>query len=362
MDEDVKTCPGHPGKRLAAILDMVGMTRKEVALRTGVSEKYIEAVIGGMKDISLLFAHRLSSAVGLSMQAWIDLQARYDTFRFEEKARAEIQADELEIALHLVDILPYLKKYRLLGETEGDDNAILSLRNFMGVNDLRVIPDLVRSVLFRARHKGTGEIDPYIFHAWRQMCVRLTEHAQTAPVMDIQKLGDSLPAIKHLMIYEEEEIPLHLEKTFAACGIAFRLVPSFASVPVRGFVRRMADGRGMLCLAAKRERQDAFWRELFREISRIVNGNANFIDFFCKEASGSYIDNFADEILVPANRYERLVKNGDFSLGIIRRFAESQIVAEHIVLARLLRDGLIEETDEVRERLPEYGWEDIQEA
>lgn len=359
MSDDTTAVPGHPGARLAAILELVGMTRKELSLRTGVSEKYIAMVIGGLKDVSFAFARRLEYAVGLSMQQWIDMQARYDEYRSAQKARAGIHPDEPEISLHLVEVMPQLKRYRLLDEPKSDDDAILALRKFMGVGDLRVIPDITRAALFRARHKGTGDIDPYVFHAWRQMCVRLTEHARTAPVMDIQKLGDSLPAIKHLMIYEEEEIPLHLEKTFAACGIAFRLVPPFEGVPVRGFVRRMADGRGMLCLTARRERQDVFWRELFREISRIVNGNANFIDFSYRETAETYIDNFADEILVPAKRYERLVKNGNFSFEIVRRFAESQIVAEHIVLARLLRDGLIEETEEVREHLPEYGWEDI---
>lgn len=359
MSDDMTSVPEHPGKRLEAILELVGMTRKELSLRTGVSEKYIEMVIHGAKDVSLVFAKRLAYAVGLSMQQWIDMQARYDEFRFEQKARAGIHAEELEISLRLIEVIPYLKKYRLLGEPRNDDDAILALRNFMGVSDLRVIPEITHAALYRARHKGTGDVDPYIFHAWRQMCVRLTENARTAPVMDIQKLGDSLPAIKHLMIYEEEEIPLHLEKTFAACGVAFRLVPLFGSVPVRGFVRRMADGRGMLCLTARRERQDVFWRELFREISRIVNGNANFIDFFYKDTAETYIDNFADEILVPAKRYQRLVKNGDFSFDIIRRFAESQIVAEHIVLARLIRDGLIAETKEIKAHLPEYGWENL---
>ncbi len=357
--DDEKSAPQHPGKRLAGILELVGMTRKELSLRTGVSEKYIETVVSGAKDITFAFARRLEYAVGLSMQQWIDMQARYDEYRFEQKARAGIHPDELEIPLHLVDVVPHLKKYRLLGEPKSDIDAILALRSFMGVSDLRVIPDITHAILYRARHKGTNDIDPYVFHAWRQMCVRLTENAKTAPAMDIQKLGDSLPAIKHLMIYEEEEIPMHLEKTFAACGIAFRLVPSFEGVPVRGFVRRMADGRGMLCLTARRERQDVFWRELFREISRIVNGNSNFIDFFFKETAETYIDNFTDEVLVPEKRYERLVRNGNFSFDIVRRFAESQIVAEHIVLARLIRDGWIEETDEVKKHLPEYGWENI---
>ncbi len=349
----------HPGERLAAILKLVEMPRKELSLRTGVSEKYIEAVIGGAKDISFSFATRLESAVGLSARQWMEMQERYDVNRFEQKARAGIHPDELEIPLRLMDVMPHLKRYKLLGDPADDVDGVLALRKFMGVNDLRVIPDLTGGVIYRARHRGVDGVDPYVFLAWQQMCLRLTAHAKTAPVMDIQKLGDSLPAIKHLMVYGEDEIPWHLEKTFAACGIAFRLVPMVEGAPARGFVRRLPDGRGMLCMTARKERQDAFWLALFREISRVVNGNANFIDFFSEENAESYVGKFADEVLVPAKRYERLVKNGNFSFDIVRRFAESQIVAEHIVLARLMRDGYIEETDEVREHLPEYSWADI---
>ena len=126
MNDDVNSEPRHPGKRLAAILDMVGMTRKELSLRTGVSEKYIEMVIHGAKDISFTFARRLEYAVGLSMQQWIDMQAQYDEYRFEQKALAGIHPDELEIPLHLVDVMPHLKRYRLLHEPKSDDDAILS--------------------------------------------------------------------------------------------------------------------------------------------------------------------------------------------------------------------------------------------
>ncbi|MBR1553323.1 MAG: hypothetical protein IJ631_04855 [Schwartzia sp.] len=354
--DDARTEAVRPGAQLASILERVEMPRKELSLRTGVSEKYIEAVIGGTKEISFFFAARLGDALGLSARYWLDLQAQYEAHRFEQKERDSVQPEELEISLRLLDILAPARKYRLLGAPKDDTDAILSLRKFMGVSDLCTIPVITYTAVYRARHKGCDEIDPYSFLAWQQMCLRLTEHAKTEPAMDIQKLGDSLPAIKHLMAYEEEEIPFHLEKAFAACGIAFRLVPMLDGAPARGYVRRLPDGRGMLCMTARKERQDAFWLALFREISRIVNGNANFIDFFFEESTESYIGNFAEEVLVPAKRYERLVKNGDFSLDIIRRFAESQIVAEHIVLARLLRDGYIEETEEVKAHLPEYRW------
>ena len=350
---------GHPGATLAAMLDLVGMSRKELSLRTGVSEKYIDSVMEGAKDISLPFAKRLESVLGLSARKWLDMQEQYDEACFEQRERAGIHPEELEIPLRLAPIVPLLKKYRLLSEPSGDVDAILAFRRFLGVSDLRKIPEITYTAVYRARHRGSGDIDPYLLLAWQQMCVRLTEKTLTAPVMDIQKLGDSLPAIKHLMLYTEEEVPFLLEKTFAACGIAFRLVPPFEDVPARGFVRRMPDGRGMLCLTALRERQDIFWFSLFREISRIVNGNANFVDFFLTETSEIYIDKFTDDILIPPKGYERFVKNGDFSPDIVCRFAESQSVPEHIVLARLIRDGLLEETDGLRTRLPEYTWAKI---
>ena len=54
----------HPGATLAAMLDLVDMSRKELSLRVGVSEKHIAAVIDGSRDVSLPFAKRdLRSAI-----------------------------------------------------------------------------------------------------------------------------------------------------------------------------------------------------------------------------------------------------------------------------------------------------------
>lgn len=350
----------HPGATLAAMLDLVDMSRKELSLRVGVSEKHIAAVIDGSRDVSLPFAKRLECVFGLPALEWLDMQVRYDEACFERKERAGVHPEEMDIPLRLLTVIPILRKYKLLDDPADDVDAILKLRRFMGVSDLRVIPEITGTAVSRLRHRGCeDDIDPYVLLAWQQMCERLTENALTAPVMDIQKLGDSLPAIKHLMLYKESELPFLLGKAFAACGIAFRLVPPFEGAPVRGFVRKFPNGRGMLCLTARKERQDVFWFALFREISRIVNGNANFVDFSFKNPAETYVDNFTDEVLIPAKAYRRLVENGDFSFDIVRRFAESQIVSTHIVLARLLRDGLIKETEEVKVLLPEYTWENV---
>ena len=349
----------RPGAQLEDILSLVDMTRQELALRTGVSEKHIDAVIAGTREVSLPFAKRLEDALSISAKTWMELQLRYDEFVFEQKERNRFHPDELEISLRLAPILPILKDCKLLGASESDMDAIRELRGFFGVSDLRAVPDIARQAVHRSLLRSIDGLDPFSLLAWRQMCERLSETVPAVSRLNVQKLKDSIPAVKHLMFYPEEGLSFHIGEALAPCGVVFRLVRPFEGAPVRSYARRLGDGRCLLCLPIRREAQSAFWHTLFRAISRILDGSGNFLDFFGKNDADANADDRADELLVPEIRYRRLTKNGDFSFETVRRFAESQIVPEHILLARLLRDGFIEETEETKKHLPEYEWEDL---
>lgn len=349
----------HPGAHLDDILSLVDMTRQELALRTGVSEKHIDAVIAGSRDVSLPFAKRLECALNIPAKKWMELQLRYDEYVFEQKERSRVHPDELEISLRLSPVLPILKNCKLLGNPESDMDAVRELRNFLCVSDLRAVTDVTRQAAYRSWSRNIDGLDPCMLLVWRQMCEGLAEDTPSAAPLNVQKLKDSIPAVKHLMFYQEEGLSFHIGKTLAPCGVVFRLVPPFEGVPVRGYARRLHDGRCLLCLPGRREPQNAFWRTLFRELSRILNGNGNFVDFLGKNDADTFADECADELLIPEIRYRRLTASGDFSFETVRRFAESQIVPEHILLSRLIRDGFIEETEEAKEHLPEYTWEDL---
>ena len=75
----------HPGAELGDMLARMDMTRQELALRAGVSEKHIDAVVAGSLDISLPFAKRLECAIGVSARKWMEMQLRYDESVFEQK-------------------------------------------------------------------------------------------------------------------------------------------------------------------------------------------------------------------------------------------------------------------------------------
>ena len=68
----------HPGETLAEALEERNMTQSELAIRTGMSELYIEQVIKGQQDINPEFASKLEGAFGIESLFWMNLQKNYD--------------------------------------------------------------------------------------------------------------------------------------------------------------------------------------------------------------------------------------------------------------------------------------------
>lgn len=68
----------HPGETLAEVLKDRKMSQKELEIKTGMTEKYISAVINGQENISSSFANKLEYALGIEKEFWINLQANYE--------------------------------------------------------------------------------------------------------------------------------------------------------------------------------------------------------------------------------------------------------------------------------------------
>lgn len=74
----------HPGLELEKRINECGMSRKELALRTGVAEKHISTVINGERGISTGFARKLGY-VFPKAQDWLRLQNEYDQEQLQIK-------------------------------------------------------------------------------------------------------------------------------------------------------------------------------------------------------------------------------------------------------------------------------------
>lgn len=344
----------HPGETLAEAIEDRSMTQRELAVRTGMTEKHISTVINGQKSISAAFARKLEYALGIEASFWMNLQANYDRELLEFEDVNNITEEELGVLKNLKDVVEAWTSFGWVDRDANPAAMVLDLRYIFGISNLLNIPKIAYSAAYRAQYKNNS-VDPYVLFAWQRMCELLTSNINVADEIDIEKLRIKIPEIKHVMFMKANQIQRRLTAIFSECGIAFRIVPNFTGAPVQGFIKRTEDGKMILCMTLRQKFADIFWFTLFHEIAHILNGDTNheFIDFDSVEGCmEDRADTLAGDILLNPKEYKLFLDSEGYKRSIsIERFAESQNVREYIVLGRLMKEKIIP-----WKARPRYDW------
>lgn len=334
----------HPGVKLAEELQKQGMSRKELATRTGVTEKHISTVINGKKGISPSFAKKLEYALNIPAKGWMNLQAHYERLQLEFEEKSQITNEELRLLKPLKDICKHLIHLNLLKDTDNEIEQILELRRFLKVSSLLYIPNISYNAAYRAQLSSNVNVDPYILYTWQMLCERLAQNINVYNPLDLELLQSKFDELKRLM-FVDGDITERLQNIFAECGIAFCVVKHFRGAPVQGFIKRVDGEHLILCLTLRQSRADIFWFTLFHEVCHILNGDMNerFVDFSSiKSDVEAKADAGARAILINNDEYLRFARSRNFTLTAIKRFAASQGIPHHILIGRLQSDELLD--------------------
>ena len=344
----------HPGETLAEVIEDRDMTQRELAVRTGMTEKHISTVIHGQKGISAAFARKLEYALGIETSFWMNLQANYDRELLEFEELNNITEEELSVLKNLKEVSEVWTAFGWLDREANPAAMVLDYRMIFGISNLLDTPKISYTAAYRAQNKNAS-VDPYVLFAWQRMCELLTKNIEIADEVDVEKLRSKVPDIKKVMFMRANQIQKKLSEIFSECGIAFRIVPNFTGAPVQGFIKKTEEGALILCMTLRQKFADIFWFTLFHEIAHILNGDTKheFIDF--DSVSGdieSKADSMAGEFLIVSEEYRKFVATKSYKhLSEIERFAASQNVKDYIVQGRLMKEEIIP----WRAR-PRYDW------
>ena len=338
----------HPGIELEKKLKSIGMKNKELAIRTGVTEKHVSTIINGMKSITNNFARKLEYALDEpKAEYWVTLQAKFDKEFSDEQDKYNIDKDESKV----------LKEIGVLNESDDNIKKILDLRRFARISNLMNIANLPHYGAYRIQLKNNVNINPYVLYIWQCACEYLAKKEKIENEVNYSLLKEKIPQIKSLMFLDPKNLENELQKIFAECGIVFRIVKYFRGAPVQGFIKKLDQSNNVvLCMTFRQKKANIFWFTLFHEIGHILNKDENnyLVDF---ESSKGDIevdaDNFANKSLMNQNDYKRFVDNDVFTLPAIKRFAKSQDIQPYIVIGRLKHDQIIEWNEYVNE-IPKY--------
>lgn len=347
----------HPGVTLVEILEDREMPQKELAIRTGMTEKHVSTIVNGTKPISVAFAKKLEYALGIEAAFWINLQANYDREILEFEELNNISEEEVSVLKNLKEVVLNWSERGWINHDDNPASIVLDLRRLLNISNLLDIPNLGYSAAYRAQVRN-NRVDPFVLFAWQRMCELLTQDIKIADVIDIEKLRARIPVIKKAMFLNSNLIQKRLENIFSECGIAFKIVINFKGAPVQGFIKRTEDEKLILCMTIRGGFADLFWFTLFHEIAHIINGDVKnrFIDFnSVSNDAESKADKIARNTLIPLNVYKQFISGGDYSLSAIREFAKQNDIEPFIVIGRLMKDEIIGWNCYSAERLM-YKW------
>jgi len=348
----------NPSDELKKKLAETGMSRKELAVRTGVTEKHICTILNGDRSISTAYARKLGY-VFPKPKDWIQLVVNYEAEQLRIKEENEITSEEISILKPLHEINQYFIQQGYIENDCGDASKVMALRGFLRVSNLTQITSIPSPAVYRAQLTKNTAVNPYVLFAWQRLCEEETLKVMPKVKLNKKLLLKKIPEIKAQMFGAINSGISKLTEMLSECGIAFKVVKNFRGAPVQGFVKKTEEEKLILCLTIRGKRADSFWFTLFHEIGHVINEDykLKFVDFnsFNGDAEGR-ADEFAKNTLISPKLYSKFITEQDCtSWNGIEKFAKESGVQPFIVLGRLQKDEILDWSD-YPDKVVRYSW------
>ena len=328
----------HPGKTVQKILDNLDMTQKNLAERTGLSEKHISQIINGEASITADTAMLFENALGGVASFWINLDKNYRaTFaRLEQENKAKLEID-------LLEQFPYseLAKLNRVEATRDKIQRVTNLWRFFGVNSLLSIQS-TEAVAYRRGYSQT--IKRGALAAWLR-CGEIDMQKSDIKVSDYSdtRLKAVLPKIRSMTRQLEGDFFGKIQFILASAGVGLVAVQHLKGTRASGATRWIGDNP-LIQISIYGRDADKFWFTLFHEIGHVLlhGKKEQFISFMTggeKTSNELQADEFAASTLLPKDSYSNFLMKQDFSENSIRAFADQEEIDAGIVLGRLMNDN-----------------------
>ena len=232
----------HPGYYIAEIIEDMGITQTEFAIRLGTTGKTLSGLINGQINLSNDLAKKLSVMLGSSVEFWLNLQTIYEEKIIEIEKQKDFE--EQEKIVRMIDYT-FFEKVANLPATKKIKERITNLCKYFAVSDLRVLsqPDFLAN--FRSGISDVEEKNIVNAQAWLQTAINYSKEIKTEP-FNAEKLTGSLDEIRSMTVQKPEEFLPRLQKIFAECGVVFVLLPYLKNSGINGVVKWVNTNRVIL--------------------------------------------------------------------------------------------------------------------
>lgn len=338
-----------PGQTLARLLSKHNLSQKELALKTGLTEKHISNIIQGKASITEETAIKLEYVFGGAANFWINLQKNYD----EDVARLAFEG-QIEKEWPLLKSFPAkeLAIYGFISKAKERTEKLKELLKFFGVPSLKLIIK-AQAVAYRKTAVKGKKIDQNAVAAWLRIgeikYEKITEKSEI-PTYNESTFRKSLSEIKKLT--RQSDFFEKLSEILLKNGVILIDSPYLPKTFISGALRWIG-GHPIIQLNDHLKAQDGLYFSLFHEFGHMIlhDKRAEYVDYEDKDGKENIekdADTWACDNLISPKDYQRFLGKKDISCHSIEKFSEDLGVNKDIVVGRLAHDGKIRWEDRAR--------------
>ena len=335
----------HPGYYVAEIIEDMGVTQAEFAVRMGTTSKTLSQLVNGQANISNDLAQKLSTMLGTSIEFWLNLQTAFDEKVIEiNKAKA---TDEQAEIVAVIDYSYFVKLVNLpVARTVRE--KIDNLCSFFRIADLRILRQNDFLVNFRTGIATVEDKNIINSRAWLQTALNVAAGIETEP-FHADKLKAYIPEIRAMTLQDPEVFLPRLREIFSECGVAFVLLPYLKNSGINGAVKWINQDRVVLAMNDRRLNADTFWFSLFHEIKHVLQQKTKTVFVSSSKQEMKAMDEkleeeadiFAQNTLIPIRDYRQFAPSKYTSDAEIIAFAKKIGIHPGVVAGRLQHDHII---------------------
>ena len=335
----------HPGYYVAEIIEDMGVTQAEFAVRMGTTSKTLSQLVNGQANISNDLAQKLSTMLGTSIEFWLNLQTAFDEKVIEiNKAKA---TDEQAEIVAVIDYSYFVKLVNLpVARTVRE--KIDNLCSFFRIADLRILRQNDFLVNFRTGIATVEDKNIINSRAWLQTALNVAARIETAP-FNADKLKAYIPEIRTMTLQDPDVFLPRLREIFSECGVAFVLLPYLKNSGINGAVKWINQDRVVLAMNDRRLNADTFWFSLFHEIKHVLQQKTKTVFVSSSKQEMKAMDEkleeeadiFAQNTLIPIRDYRQFAPSRYTSDAEIIAFAKKIGIHPGVVAGRLQHDHII---------------------
>jgi HTH-type transcriptional regulator/antitoxin HigA len=320
-----------PGATLQEMSKSLGMSQKELALRTSLTVQTLNRIYKGVQPITYETANRLELVTGVPARFWNNLESQYreQLERMEEKER-------LAEGLKWLKMIP-LKELLRRKAVQAHKDSVLQLREvltFYGVSDVDAWKRIWEKPALAARRSPCFDTDSGSASAW----IRIGElQAQKikCQAYDKTKFEKALQEIRALTCKEPDVFEPVMLRLCADAGVALAFVREMPKVPWNGATKWLTPTKAMIILCLRGKGEDRFWFSFFHEAGHVLHDSKK--DLFINDGSTDDLreisaNNFAAEFLIPKEINCRII--GAQSSADLKKIAKEINISPGIVAGR----------------------------